>query len=342
MFGLESVEPRVANGTAALEQRPAFLGARRVELATARGALRLLAEFLAPRTVWLPSYLCGVIVDVLAPLRIPLRFYPVDDRLAVVEEHWLDDVAAGEMILFIDYFGFNNWTEMGGEAHRRGAWVVEDACQAMLNTRFCEYSHYVIFSPRKFIGVPDGGVLLPCGDAALPERDLSAAPREWWRRAFAASRLRSEFDRYGGDRRWYEWFQITERDAPQSPTRMSELSSSILTDAVDYAAHALKRAENYQCLANAFPREALFPTLTPGVAPLGFPVVLDHRSRVLRSLYAAAIYPAIHWSIDGVVPTEFSSSHQLASRIATLPCDQRYSEADMERMATIARNEIDA
>ena len=51
-----------------------------------------------------------------------------------------------------------------------------------------------------------------------------------------------------------------------------------------------------------------------------------------EKLFKQEIYPPIHWRLAGAVPESFVASHRLAADILTLPCDQRYALADMERM----------
>ena len=334
MFGLEALtKPRNSVPNAL----PGFLAEPQIKLATARGAFNLLCSFLAPKTVWLPSYLCGVIIDAVASTRIPVRFYTVDGHLKVAEDEWLNEIIPGDIAVFIDYFGFNAWSESGAEARKRGAWVVEDACQAMLNERFCEYSHYIIFSPRKFIGVPDGGILMAQDGSELPSLNLQPPRAEWWLDAFTASRLRAEFDQYGGDRRWFDLFRKTDPSGPLEPTQMSEISSLLLIHAIDYKAIAARRQENYRLLAREIPDLALLPELPLGITPLGFPIRLPDRDQVQKSCFAKEIYPTVHWPITGVVPPQFLASHYLAREIMTLPCDQRYGPTDLTRMIALLR-----
>lgn len=331
MFGLETLPPAAAGSGPV----PAFLAGSHLRLATARSAFRLLAEHLSPATVWLPSYLCGVISRALPAGGPQVRFYAMDERLQVADPGWLVQVARGDLVVFIDYFGFNHWAEHGAAARQRGAWVVEDACQALLNETFCEHSHYVIVSPRKFVGVPDGGILLAAGGSVLPTLELPSPPADWWQEALAAAQQRAEFDRHGGDRGWFELFRKFDPAGPMTPTRMSELTSVLLARAVDYATVARRRRENYRWLAAALPELALFPELPAEVVPLGFPVRVRARDRVRQVLFDAAIYPPVHWPLHGVVPPEFSSSHRLAGELMTLPCDQRCDEDDLRRISKL-------
>ena len=328
MFGLESARP---SGDSATADQPTFLSGRSIRLATGRSAFRLLETLLAPKTVWMPSYLCGVVLDAFHTARV--RFYPIDEHLKVAGDKWLTEVARGDIVVYIDYFGFSDWSHWGAEAHRRGAWVVEDACQSMLSAEFCRHAHYVIFSPRKFVGVPDGGILLAQGACTLPESQLPPPPAGWWLEALEASKLRAEFDRHGGDREWFELFRKTDPSGPIEPARMSELSSLLLDNSVNFEEIAQRRRENYMALLEGLSEFALFPDLPELVVPLGFPVRLRDRDAVRKALFEHEIFPPVHWPLDGLVPKEFEQSHRLSRESLTLPCDQRYGKEDMRQLA---------
>jgi hypothetical protein len=338
MFGLETGAADVPDGRSG--PLPACLAGPRLLLSTGRSAFTLLTRTLRPATVWLPSYLCGVVMGAFPAELTRVRFYAVDERLRIADTGWLVEIQTGDMVVFIDYFGFNQWSEYGAEARKRGAWIVEDACQALLNERFCDYSHYVIFSPRKFVGVPDGGILLAQGQPSLPERNFPTPPARWWIEAFTASQLRAEFDRHGGERRWFELFRKTGAEGPLEPYRMSELSQLILENAIDFAEVGRRRRENFRLLARALPELAMFAELPDEVVPLGFPIQLATRDRVRQALFAEQIYPPTHWPLNGFIPETFAASHALSRHILTLPCDQRYGEDDMERMVSVVKREI--
>jgi dTDP-4-amino-4,6-dideoxygalactose transaminase len=153
--------------------------------------------------------------------------------------------------------------------------------------------------------------------------------------ALRASILRREFDLYGGARGWFDLFQKSEAEAPCGAFAMSEFSRTLLLNCFDYSEIGERRRENYRVLNDALRRFAVFPDLPAGVVPLGFPIRARDRDRLRHALFDRGIYPPIHWPIEGVVPPEFESSHRLAARILTLPCDQRYDGSDMERMARV-------
>ena len=330
MFGLELFE---SNISLKAKELPLFLSGRQRLLATARSAVKLLVRALRPATVWLPSYICRVVIDAAREAGVRIRFYAVDDSLKIPDSDWLAEIHAGDLVVFADYFGFDTWSSHGVEARARGARVVEDACQAMLNRDFSPHSDYIIFSPRKFIGIPDGGILLTGKNTELPGADFPAPPAQWLLDTTRASILRSEFDRYGGERSWFKMFQSTEAHGPMEPCRMSDLSTAILR-IVDWPTIKRRRRRNYEFLVSELGELAIFPNLPRYVVPLGFPIRVRNRDRVRRALFNVRIYPAVHWEIVDLVPAEFLSSHRLASEIMTLPSDQRYSREDMKRMVS--------
>ena len=330
MFGLEpETSPRSNAGCAP----PPCLAFPHAMFATARCALHCLLEHARPRQVWFPSYLCASMLQSVRPGTARIRFFPVDESLLVSGDTWLKEVLAGDVVVFIDYFGFAGWSGILGQAQSRGAIVVEDAAQAFLAGGFSATAEYLIFSPRKFVGVPDGGILVARVKESLPSTSLRPAPSDWWQDALHASELRRKFDQHGGERAWFELFQKTEAGAPVGNHAMSDVSRGILLNEIDYAAVSERRRANYRFLAGILGRFALFPELPQAVVPLGFPVRVPNRDGIRQKLFAAEIYPPVHWPIQGVVPDHFAASHRLAREIMTLPCDQRYEAPDMERMA---------
>ena len=157
--------------------------------------------------------------------------------------------------------------------------------------------------------------------------------------AIAAVVLRREFDLYGGERPWYTLFHEIEQECPVGYYAMTGLSWELLQHGFDYDQIARRRISNYRMLFGRLRDFALFSHLPAGCVPLGFPVRMKNRDHVRRYLFEHDIYPPIHWPVRDVVPREFSESHQLNTEIMTLPCDQRYDLAAMERMACLAIEE---
>jgi dTDP-4-amino-4,6-dideoxygalactose transaminase len=333
MFGLQAVPDSKASF-------PPFLKNRSVYLVNARSGIWFLVHQLSPRQVWCPSYLCHTILDAVNSSAAGIRFYEVNYDLAIPSLEWLDQVQQGDLVILIDYFGFGCDLSCAIQARERGAWVLEDASQALLSGNVGQFSDFIVFSPRKFLGVPDGGILRLNRDVNFQGVTFETPPAQWWLNAFLASLLRREFDLHGGARHWFELFQKTESESPIGPYAMSELSRTLLLNSFDYSTIAQRRLDNYQVLASELGNLALFPNLPAHVVPLGFPIRVKNRDRLRQALFDHEVYPPVHWPIQGAVPEEFGDSHRLAAEIMTLPCDQRYDGSDMQRMARLVREAL--
>jgi dTDP-4-amino-4,6-dideoxygalactose transaminase len=328
MFGLPDLG-RLEN------QSPPFLTGQEALFVNGRSSIHTLVRSLPPTTVWVPSYLCRSLFRAAWREDGRIRFYEVDYDLAIPSLQWLEDVQECDLVVFIDFFGFPSDLEAMKRARTRGAWVLEDACQALLSRNVGLGADFSVFSPRKFLGVPDGGILrLNCG-VDLERSGLESPPAHWWLQTLRASVLRREFDVHGGEELWFELFQGSEDAAPLGRFAMSELSRALLKQCFDYAGIAERRRSNYAVLSEALADLAIFPKISEDVVPLGFPVRAPDRDRLRQTLFRHHIYPPVHWPIEGVVPEQFRASHRLAAHILTLPCDQRYESADMERMADL-------
>jgi hypothetical protein len=316
---------------------PPLFGSDAQYFLSVRCALLALCRRHGPGAAWLPSYLCGALCEPFASSRIPIRYYGVDENLSVADANWIDEIREGDLVLVIHYFGFPNLSFPADRVRARGGLVVEDASQALFLSKQFPESRCILYSPRKFLGVPDGGVLLGGGTV----ESLDEPPLAWWRDAVAMTLKRREFDLTGRSNNWHAMFRRVEAAFPLGLYRASDLAR-VLIESADFDAIRTRRRANYARLAERIGRHALFPELGPDAVPLGFPVRVEPgiRDRVLRTLHGSGIYAPVHWAIRGIVPDSFQPSHTLASSCLTLICDQRCSTSDMDWQAEVFSNAL--
>ena len=328
MFGLELPAAAV---TGALPQ-----GANTLLLCNARSALWMVIQKLRPARILLPSYGCPTVLQAI-PERFQGRveYYGIGSDLRVCRAD-LSKVVPGDLVVLVDYFGWPVSRDLILELQREGAVVLEDACQ-VLPGALESPADFLVFSPRKFLGVPDGAILVSRGRGDVAQWKTEPVPSTWWGQALRASLLRRDFDRGASSREWFELFRECESNAPVGPYRMSELSALLLTTACDPGMIGALRRLNYRVLLGELSDYAIFTELPDSVIPLGFPLRIENRAAVQHRLYAERIYPAVHWALAETVPSGFQGSHQLSRQILTLPCDQRYEESEMVRMLAVLR-----
>ena len=302
-----------------------------------RCALTAVIEAHKPKTAWLPSYLCGDILTPFLHKKVAIRLYAIDARLRVPNRSWIGEIQPGDVVLAIHYFGFPNRGFPAAAAASQGAIIVEDASQALFLPQQFPESLGILYSPRKFLGVPDSGILVARGETGVESIKLQPPPLNWWREAVEVNVKRREFDLIGqpsGGNNWFAQFQRVESEFPVGLFRASDLSRAILSS-VDYDAIRTRRRANYAKLLELAGRQAVFPVLPPEIVPLGFPLRARGglRDRILRQLHAARIFAPVHWPIQSIVPASFEESHKLSRRLITLVCDQRATVEDMEWQA---------
>ncbi len=312
---------------------PHFLLGNPVLLFNGRSGIKLALDSLKPENIWLPSYLCQTIISAVNPEASHIRFYPIDDHLRLENLDFIDEIRNGDFFLFIDYFGFPFDRSLLQELKGKRAILFQDCSQALFSEWDEEISDFCLYSPRKFLGVPDGGIL-KIGSNYHPARPgLEEPPEEVFMQLFWAVVKRREFDVYGDENHWNRFFIEGEEGFTPGYSRMSDLSYYLLRNSFDFEAISRIRRKNYQTLLDSLGEFAIFQDLPDSVVPLGFPIKVENRDHLQRELFREKIFPPIHWVIEGVVPTDFYKSHLLSQRIMTLPCDQRYGEEEMEHIA---------
>jgi dTDP-4-amino-4,6-dideoxygalactose transaminase len=328
MFGLQTSPDEDATF-------PPFLSDNYLLMINARSSIWHIAETLKPKQVWCPSYLCHTLIDAVEKTNSKLRFYEIDDKLSIPSNDWIRHVENGDIVIFINYFGFPTENKILLEAKEAGAWLVLDSSQTLFSSNSENIIDFTVYSPRKIIGIVDGGVICQHSEIALTPRILNEPTESWWLKAFHASTLRRDFDLMGNNKDWFNLFQETEKDSPIGAFKMSEFSKMIMFYHFNYNRISYKRRENYKQLATRLGTLAIYPQIPDNVVPLGFPIKIDKRDIIREFLFTEEIFPPIHWNIDRQVPKKYRKSHKLSTEIMTIPCDQRYGIDTMDRIADL-------
>jgi hypothetical protein len=323
--------------------------------ANCRSALGALLGSVRPATLWLPAYVCRSVVDAtgggaatggaaagggaatggaaaLAHGRVAVRYFAVDSSLQPDTAVLASEARAGDMVLAVDYFGRApdvSFLEFVGA--RGDLLFVEDACQAF-DTGVPQWGRWALRSPRKLVGVPDGGFVVGAGGILDGYRSVAEPGVDTTRPALL--RFEDEDDR--ANALWHAANQQREAAETVSRRRMSRLSRELLLR-MPVAELARRRRANFQRLAGALAECRFFPMAEPEFVPLGFPIRLpaELRERVRAALIGAGVFPALHWSDLPSPAAGFGVAHRLAAELLTLPCDHRYEPSDMERVAGV-------
>jgi len=268
-----------------------------------------------PNIVYLPYYTCEVVLEPLKRLNIGYRFYNINEKLELAE---LPELKKNEYIIINNYFGIKdayiNWLFL----HNKDKMIIDDA-QA-----FYHFNHLgmrAFYSPRKFVGVSDGGIAwTPETKEIQLETDYSTD---------RSIHLLRRIDAGAGT--GYKEFQKNEASLSNEPIKaMSALTKSIL-ERIDYEEVKHRRRSNFEILhaALAPTNELEIPDWSTFSCPMVYPYLSEDDS-LRKRLIENEIFVATYWPNVLEWCDEDSTEYKLAKYLLPLPIDQRYCEEDIE------------
>lgn len=284
-----------------------------------------LAAFLATRsegTIWLPHYVCAAVDEALVGAAQRCRRYALGPDFGPPADL---PVCPGETLIVVDYFGCASASVKRAVARHGRGQVLVDASQSLFFPR--DAADHFVFSPRKFAGLPDGGLLVsPAAAKTSGDPDEAGSVARAQHLLMRSAGLREE------GRPVFQQAEASLTFRHSEP--MSSLTSSML-DSIDFRTIAAVRRANAAILQSLLPSpHPIFAESDPEVAPLCVPVLSRDPAAVRRQLAAHRVFLAHYWP-DVDVPVEDVFARILSERTVFLPCDQRYDANDMRRIASL-------
>ena len=297
-----------------------------------RAALSAYLWHNAITTLWLPSFLPPVVRELLPAIRVKHNIYHVNDDCSVATD-FLKLAQPGEGVLSICYFGRATPRNLEKALLKRpDLFWIEDRAQALWPGKPSR-ANAAIYSPRKVLGVPDGGILVGKGAAAMqPAEEDNDSERA----ATAAVPLLARFESgsFSGATRVmrtvYTDYQAVSPAGGPSRLTLAMLSRIPLREVMR------KRKENWATLYAALAPYALWAVPKPSFAPYGFPMRMPSSTLAMmaQTLLANKGYACTReWTQLPVSAQTSIGTERLAARILVLPCDHRYGSAEMQAMA---------
>ena len=279
-----------------------------IYLNSGRNALRFIVRKLGIRKLHVPAYTCPVVFDALQKERVKIEQYALDSSF------FPDcDFPKNDFIIYNNYFGV-----CGGKVREmvmRYPNLIVDNAQAFYSRQIGRAAFY---SPRKFFGLPDGGIVCGLeGDAEDFPRDVS-----WNRMTYLLKRVD-----LGASAGYADFKKNSKVLARQDVKQMSALTTLLMSQ-LDCKYAAKRRLQNFNilrgCLPTTFPMDT-----TDDDVPLVYPYAADAAS-VRPRLIDNKIYVPLYWS-------EVCNDVVMSEHIVSLPIDQRYGEYEMKRIVEVIK-----
>jgi len=304
--------------TRPIKKRSAF------EFQTARASLLALLRASNFKRVWMPYYICDAMLDAVQVAGMEACFYSINDHFGIRNPIELDK---SDLLLFVNYFGVCSHSVQDVLSQYNASQIVLDCSQAFYfdnaNCLAC------IYSPRKFFGLPDGGLLVSKLSIPVPtEVDQGSQ----FRMQHLIKRL------YGSPESGYPDYLEAEASLSEpEPKQMSKLTRRIFLS-IDYDSARIRRNHNFSVLHKSLRYTNLINVELASVdGPLCYPYLCRNNS-LKKKLIANRVFIPTYWKevLSRVSDTSFEK--QLVENCLPLPCDQRYDHRSMMRLVDILQS----
>ena len=297
-----------------------------VLLNTGRNALEYILRSIGDiKHIYLPYYTCEVVLEPIEKLHIPYTFYHIDQHFEIVDDIRLKE---GEYLIVNNYFGIKD-AYIQLLAERYGGQLIVDCAQAF----FAEPIQGIkaFYSPRKYVGVADGGVAYL---GILSDNKVEVKETERTREHDSHLLKRKQFGAEAG----FADYQANEKKLNNQPIRwMSDETKRILCH-IDFGKVTARRRANYYYLQETLGdiNELTLPDVGTFACPMVYPYL--SRSTTLKQklidnkIFVATYWPNVkEWCEDGNLESS------LAQHICFIPIDQRYGEEDVKEIIDIIK-----
>lgn len=316
-------------------------------LNSGRAALRLFIRLKEIRKIYLPAFCCDTVREACAAEGILWEYYSVDKdfRPCLSKEH-----AGNDWVCLVNFYGVFDDGDMQA-LMRQYPRLIVDYTHAFFRRPINGMN--VLYSCRKFFGVPDGAYLV-LGEReegeeekaekieglqekeGLSQKDVQQV-YETLPQDVSFERMHFLLGRFeaGASPFYQEYAQNNDFFANEPVKRMSKLTHNLLR-AVDYPRVCGQRTENFAFLHRQL-KEKNVLNLPPAIQgayayPFWFNGDKISGKEIRRRLIAQQIYIPMLWpevcSLAEASPLE----RQMTENILPLPVDQRYNREDMEEI----------
>lgn len=294
-----------------------------------RAALRFFIRVKGIKKVYLPAFCCSTVWEACEAEGISWAFYSVDEEFRPI---FSDSLSADEWFYLVNFYGgFND--EVMQRFMQEYPRLIVDYTHAFFQRP--QEGMNVLYSCRKFFGVPDGAYLfLGDGITEDDERQYAELPQD-----VSYERMHFLLGRYeaGASPFYQEYVKNNDLFLTEPVKRMSKLTHNLLR-AVDYPFVRERRTRNFAFLHRHLGDKnmlALSDVLGAYAYPFWFKGDKCSGQELRKKMIAQHIYIPMLWPEVGEQEAASPLERKMAESILPIPVDQRYGEEEMEEILEI-------
>lgn len=266
--------------------------------------------------LWLPYFTCSSLEEPLSRLSINVQYYRITKQLEIESLNQIE-VGENDYILYTNYFGVKEKYAQTLQT-KFGRKLIIDNSQAL----FAKPTELCFYSPRKFVGIPDGGVAFSPFNMEISEQDKNSYQR--------CSHLLKRYDHRASD--GYSDFKLSSQTISNQPLlQMSSLTKKIL-ETIDFEKVKKLRTDNFAFLHQQLNHRNQLVLDDEISGALVYPYLNLRVTNLKEKLIKNKIYVATYWPNVLLSKSVETTEYILADLLVNLPIDQRYSDKDMMKI----------
>ena len=288
-------------------------------LNTGRNALEYILKSIGHvEKVYIPYYTCEVVLEPFKKLQIPFVFYHINQYLEIAEKLNLGD---SEYVLYTNYFGIKD-AYIQQLSCKYGDKLIVDCAQALYAQHITGIKTF--YSPRKFVGIPDGAVAYIYNGVNPLSYGVDVSDDR-----MSHLYLRKE----KGPQAGYADFRKNAAKLKMQPILNMSLQTRDMLQQIDFKSIKEQRIRNFRQLHGVLGSANLLaiPNDMSFECPMVYPYWTtdkDLKGRLIKEqVFVATYWPnVLEWTESYMIEND------LAKNCLALPIDQRYGEDDINRI----------
>lgn len=293
----------------------------------------------------LPQYTCDTVIMPFQKHGWTIYFYPVDEKLAISQKILLEflERIKPEILLMHTYFGVDTIGEVRELVkmyqEKCGLVFIEDMTQSLALLPQLRGADYYVGSLRKWFAIPDGGFLI---GAKISCTESFKEKTAFVEKKVLAQRLKAAYLEGKEDISKAEFLRLNTEaenylDQDDTISRISGFAFKKLCR-MNGIEQLLKRNRNARILCQKVGACKKIDAIVTveDQSPLYLPVLAENRQHLQQFLRERGIFAPVLWPIPRQIGKSLDRTVKyIFDHMLALPCDQRYTEQDMERIGEV-------
>ena len=297
-------------------------------LDSGRNAIKVALQFIPIGEVLLPEYICESVIHTFENYQI--KYYKINDDFSIDIDDLKTQLTENTKLVFLmHYFGAlqseSTLNEIKKLKQEREFFVIEDTTHSIF-TKAQTIGDYCVCSLRKWLPIPDGGVLYSLNSLECINKENISRNKNITK-IYAMLLKKMYLENNMDFNEIYRSIFIESENALNKKNEIEQISSisEFLLSCYSIKDMLNKRKANYTYLSKhfinlGFDTPALF---SKNQYLFAIPIYCDKRDILRDFLSKNRIYCAIHWPVNE--EETGSRSKNISNKIMSLPIDQRYN-----------------